>query len=109
MSDDEGQTRESLEKRCESRSTDLISRGSSGIVPKNLLLLTFELRTADVLADSNHLLHCISDRYEQLSCFSRANDFIKVFSMVYDPNQNPAGLREKLLAKIMRFSLINTL
>lgn len=60
-------------------------------------------RSVDVLADPHHLLQCISDRYEQLSCFSLANDFIKVFSMHWNINQNPAELREKLLAKIIRF------
>ena len=60
-------------------------------------------RTADVLSDPNHLLLYISNRYEKLSSFSRANEFMKVFSMVYDPNTNPAELREKLLTKIIRF------
>ena len=60
-------------------------------------------RTTDILADPNHLLRYISIRYEKLSCFSRANEFMKVFSMTYDPNQNPAEIRERLLTKIIRF------
>ena len=60
-------------------------------------------RAVDTLADPNHLLTHISDRYENLSCFSKANDFVKAFAMVYDVNQNPAELRERLLSKILRF------
>ena len=60
-------------------------------------------RTTDVFSDPYHLKQYISNRYEKLSSFSRINDFMKVFSMTYDPNQNPAELREKLLAKIIRF------
>ena len=60
-------------------------------------------RTNNVLKDPHHLLQYISNRYEKLSCFSRANDFMKVFSMTYDPSSNPAELREKLLRKILRF------
>ena len=193
MSDDGEQTRESdetPEESYESRSTDLISRGSSGIVPKSLPLLTYELsdadhyedwrkaleayslannswrlifephekslnhmikkysnyrtsedirlahdewcgklfgvmyqsvmkltgdvllgelrsmqssRATDILADPHHLLQYISNRYEKLSCFSRANEFMEVFSMTYSSNQNPAELRERLLTKIIRF------
>ena len=61
------------------------------------------LREVDVLHDPHHLLGYISEKYEAVSSFSRSNDLLKVFSMVYDPSQNPAELRERLLTKIIRY------
>jgi hypothetical protein len=63
MSDDEKQARLShaiLEETCESRSGELVSRGSSGIIPKNLPLLTFELSDADHYEDWRKALEVYS-------------------------------------------------